>query len=258
MHQHHSPRRLALAEGKPYQPCLVRMRGIPFECHYLRTYLITHLIQLDPCRPVRATARLDHRTRRTSGLVAHEHHLMPRILEHGLEVIDDPSTRAHAIAGDNDGGSAGALEVVDHLLVLGMGIDADQLAETQWLAAFAQALPGFGVPVVVQFAVGLGHALGQGGVEDDGELGPIQRVGTGLFFIAQQRLAVEDVFQLVEQLLCSAQAECWDEDGALVRKGAVDGGFQALLALAAVWVQAVAVGTFEHQDVSAFGWLQRT
>lgn len=183
---------------------------------------------------------------------------MPWIFEHGLEVIDDPPTRAHTVAGDNDGGSAGALEVVDHLLVLGMGIDADQLAETQWLAAFAQALPGFGVPVLVQFAVGLGHALGQGGVEDDGELGPIQRVGTGLFFIAQQRLAVEDVFQLVEQLLCSAQAECWDEDGALVRKGAVDGGFQALLALAAVWVQAVAVGTFEHQDVGALGWLQRT
>lgn len=137
MHQHNTPRWLTLAQGKLHQPCPVRMRRIPFERHHLRTYFIAHLIQFDPCRPLRATAGLDHRTRRTPGLVAHEHHFMPGIVEHGFQVVDDAPARAHAIAGDDDGGSAGALEVIDYLLVLGVGIDTDQLAEAQGLTAFA-------------------------------------------------------------------------------------------------------------------------
>ncbi|MNJ45462.1 hypothetical protein D3C77_405570 [compost metagenome] len=60
---------------------------------------------------------------------------------------------------------------------------------------------------------------------------------------------MEYVFDFVQQFLGSAEAECRNHDGALVRQCSIDGSFKALLALHAVRVQAVAVGAFEYQDV---------
>lgn len=70
-------------------------------------------------------------------------------------------------------------------------------------------------------------------------------------------LGMNDVFQLVEQLLGAADAEGRDQHGALVAQGVLDDGFEALAAAGAVFVQAVAVGAFEHQDVCPFGRLGR-
>lgn len=68
---------------------------------------------------------------------------------------------------------------------------------------------------------------------------------------------MEDVFDLVEQLLGAAEAEGGDEDGAVVGQGAVDDGFEALLAVAAVAVETVAVGAFQDEDVGALRGLDR-
>ncbi|MNN04790.1 hypothetical protein D3C81_1175250 [compost metagenome] len=87
---------------------------------------------------------------------------MPPIPQHGLEVIDNTPTRAHAIAGNDDRRSPGTFQVIDHLLVAGVAVHADQLAETQRVAPLGKARPGFGIPVVVQLAVRPGDALGQG------------------------------------------------------------------------------------------------
>ena len=57
-------------------------------------------------------------------------------------------------------------------------------------------------------------------------------------------LAVEDVFELEQQLLSAAQAERWNQDGAMVLQGAIDHLLQLLLAIAAIRVQAVTVGAF--------------
>lgn len=64
-------------------------------------------------------------------------------------------------------------------------------------------------------------------------------------------LALNDVFELVEQFLGAADAERGDQHGALVFQGLFDNGFESLAAGAAVFVEAVAVGAFEHQDVGA-------
>ncbi|MNJ41436.1 hypothetical protein D3C77_363610 [compost metagenome] len=95
---------------------------------------------------------------------------MPHITKHGLEVIDDPATRAHAVAGDDNRRPTGALEVIDHLLVLGMGINTDELAKTQWRPPLTPSLPGFSVPVLMQVSVGLGDAIRQGRIEDNRQL----------------------------------------------------------------------------------------
>ncbi|MNO81025.1 hypothetical protein D3C76_722500 [compost metagenome] len=58
------------------------------------------------------------------------------------------------------------------------------------------------------------------------------------------------VLELVEQFLGAAQAECRDEDGALVCQGTIDGIFQTLPAVAAMRMQAVTIGAFQHQYVS--------
>lgn len=60
---------------------------------------------------------------------------------------------------------------------------------------------------------------------------------------------MDDVFQLVEQLLRSADAEGWNEHRAVVGQGMFDNLLQALTSGAAIFMQAVTVGTFQYQDV---------
>lgn len=64
---------------------------------------------------------------------------------------------------------------------------------------------------------------------------------------------MDDFFQLVEQLLRAAEAERGNQYRAFVLQGVLDNGLEALPALGAVFVQAVAVGAFQHEDVGALG-----
>ncbi len=52
--------------------------------------------------------------------------------------------------------------------MVSVAVDGDQLVERQWPSAGLHACLGFVVPVIFEFAVGLGEAAGQGGIEDDG------------------------------------------------------------------------------------------
>ena len=93
--------------------------------------------------------------------------------QHGLEVIDDASARAHAVAGDDDGRACGLCEVFDDAHVFVMAVDGDELLERQRLAAFLRAMTGVFVPVALQLLVGGGEAAGERRVEDDGKLRPV-------------------------------------------------------------------------------------
>ncbi len=112
-------------------------------------------------------------TRRALGLVADEQDVVPRVMQHGLEVVDDAATCAHAVARDDDGGTCGLGQVVDHGDVVGVVVDHDQVVERQRVAPCFGALAGFLIPVGLQAAVGRGEAAGQRGVEDDGQLWPV-------------------------------------------------------------------------------------
>jgi hypothetical protein len=68
---------------------------------------------------------------------------------------------------------------------------------------------------------------------------------------------VNEVFEFVEQLLRTADAERWDDDSAAVFQGVFDGGLEAFLAGGAVFVDAIAVGAFEDEDVRALGGFWR-
>lgn len=70
-------------------------------------------------------------------------------------------------------------------------------------------------------------------------------------------MVMNDFFQFVKQLLSATDAERWDQNGALILESVFDNGFQALPAAGAVFIQAVAVGAFQHQDVCPFGRLGR-
>lgn len=111
---------------------------------------------------------LDDVAWRAFGLVPDEQHVVPWVTEHGFQIVNDAAAGAHAVAGDNDGGPGAADQVVEDLLVVSVAVDGYQLLERQGLSAGLDAGLGFVVPVVFEFAVGLGEAAGQGGVEDDG------------------------------------------------------------------------------------------
>jgi hypothetical protein len=68
---------------------------------------------------------------------------------------------------------------------------------------------------------------------------------------------VDDFFQFVEQFLRAADAEGGDEQAALVAKGVFAERLQALAAVLAAFVGAVAVGAFQDHDVGAVGRLGR-
>jgi hypothetical protein len=65
-------------------------------------------------------------------------------------------------------------------------------------------------------------------------------------------VAVDDLFQFVEQFLRAADAEGRDEQAALVAEGVFAQRLQALAAVLAAFVAAVAVGAFQHDDVGAY------
>jgi len=62
---------------------------------------------------------------------------------------------------------------------------------------------------------------------------------------------VDDLFEFVEQFLGAADAKCGNEDGAMAFEGLLDDGFESLSAVLPVFMKAVAVGAFQHQDVGA-------
>jgi hypothetical protein len=64
---------------------------------------------------------------------------------------------------------------------------------------------------------------------------------------------VDDLFEFVEQFLGAADAEGRDEQAALVAEGVFAERLQALPAILAAFVAAVAVGAFQHDDVGGIG-----
>lgn len=68
---------------------------------------------------------------------------------------------------------------------------------------------------------------------------------------------MEDVFDFVEQFLGTAGTECRNEEGAMVSQGLICCLLEPLLAVSVVFMQAVAVGTFQHQDVGALWRFRR-
>lgn len=183
-------------------------------------------------------------------LVAHEQHIMPRIMQHRLQVVDDAAAGAHAAAGDHHGGAGTVRQVADHSQVGVVVVHREQLFKAQGLAALGDPLERLLFPEGSQFPVGPGEAAGQWRVQNHRQFVP----GQG-FVHSALWVAVEDVLQLVEQFLGTADAEGRDQDGALVLQGAGQYPLQPLLAFLSVFVVAIPVGAFDHQGVAAVGWL---
>lgn len=186
------------------------------------------------------------------GLVANEQHVVARVAEHRLEVVDDAAAGAHAAGGDDDGRAAAVGQVADHALVGAVVIHGEPLFKGERFAAGGDALAGLFGPEALQVAVDAGEAAGQGRIQDHRQLVPGQAVGG--FLVAAP---VDDLFELIEQLLGAANAEGGDQNRALVLQGALDHRFEALAAGVAVFVLAIAVGAFDHQGVAVFGRLGR-
>lgn len=97
------------------------------------------------------------------------------------------------------------------------------------------------------------------GIAVQGRLPRIRPVPGGIRGLggAEALFVLDDVFQLVEQFLGAADAECRDQYGALITQRLLDDGFETLPTALAVFMEAVAIGAFEHEDIGAFGRLRR-
>src|SRR5690606_9862134 len=101
---------------------------------------------------------LDGPAWRSLGLEAGKDHVMPRITQHGLEVVDHPPCTAHAVSGDDYGRLPGLGQSVDHGQVLTVGIDRKQLLEPQRFVPCRHPPQRFLIPVRLQLSVQLSKA----------------------------------------------------------------------------------------------------
>lgn len=118
---------------------------------------------------------LDGVARRALGLVADEQDVMPGVVQHGLEVIDDAPAGAHAVARNDDCRACSLGQVVEHGYVVGVAVDLDQVIECQRIATGLDAFACLVIPEGLQAAVSLSEAGSQGRIQDDRELGPVGR-----------------------------------------------------------------------------------
>lgn len=100
---------------------------------------------------------------------------MPGVVQHGLEVVDDAAACAHAVAGDDDGGTCCLCQMVDHGDMVGVAVDLDQVIECQRIATGLDAFARLVIPEGLQAAVSLSKAGSQGRIQDDRKLGPVGR-----------------------------------------------------------------------------------
>ncbi|GBH16401.1 Uncharacterized conserved protein [Pseudomonas syringae pv. actinidiae] len=106
----------------------------------------TLVIQLDVS--ARRAMRLNGSARRSLPLITDKHHIMPRIAQHGFQVIDDPAAGTHAVTGDDNGRPRSAGQIVDRAQVLFMGVDGNELVKAEGLTSGVQPQAGTFVPVV--------------------------------------------------------------------------------------------------------------
>src|SRR5690606_34379198 len=149
-------RPVAHAGDEIHQATLVGMGGIATQGDDAGTDIDTFAIQIDVTAAW--AVGLDGVPGRATRLVADEQHIVAAVAEHGLEVVDDAPARAHAIAGDDDGGPRRARQVLDHAFMLAVTVDGDQLLEPQWASAGLDSAQCFLVPERLQLAVGGGEA----------------------------------------------------------------------------------------------------
>jgi hypothetical protein len=153
------------------QISLVGMSRIAADAIDARTDVDALPVQIDI--PAFRPMRLDVSPWRALALIADEHDVMPRVAQHRLQVVDDSPARAHAVASDDDRRPRGFGEVLDDAHMVVVTVHSDELLEGQRLASFLQAVLGVFVPEALQLFVGLGESAGEGLVEQDGNLRPV-------------------------------------------------------------------------------------
>lgn len=150
MHQAYLQRSIIHLSYKFDQSCLIRMRRIPADAVHACADIVALAIELY-ISVARAEA-LNSMAGRASALIADEQHVVPRVTQHGLEIVDDAAAGAHAVASDDDGRSGAAGQVIQNSLVVCVAVDGDQLLERQRPSAGLHTGLGFFVPVVFEFA----------------------------------------------------------------------------------------------------------
>ena len=142
--------------------------------------------------------------------------------------------------------------------MLAMAVHANKLTEAQRRPLLAQLLTGFIIPERMQLPVRLRDALGQGRIQNHGQAGPIhlqQRIiKLNPRMLAQQRLALKKSSISYRSSWVRPRLNAGMSNVPILQR-AVDGGLEPLRTVAPVRMQAVTIGTFQHENIGALGWL---
>src|SRR5690606_22233530 len=111
MHPPNLPRPRLHPRRELHQPLLIRMGRVATDAANASADIEALAIQVYIA--AFRTVGLDGVPWRAFGLVADKENVVPFVAQHGLQVVDDAPARAHAVAGDDDGGPCGLGEVVD-------------------------------------------------------------------------------------------------------------------------------------------------
>jgi hypothetical protein len=173
------------------------------------------------------------------GLEPHDQNRVLVVLDHRLQVVHDPPAFAHAARGDDDGRVRGR---IDGLRLLGLRDVVEAVEVEHRLPADARIDRLAAQALRVQ-------------LEDIGDLHAHRRVE--IHRHGGDPMPAPQSAEGVQQLLGALQRERRDQHLAAAIEGAAEDGLEVIFELLDGTVQAVAVGTFHHQDVDPARHLRR-
>lgn len=175
------------------------------------------------------------------GLVADKNDIVPRILKSGLEMVDDPSTGAHA-APRKDDRRAGHLEQAEMVFVAGHRIKP---VKVQWVVAATQKLLRFRIPVGLERRMDAGEFETERGIDTDRKLAGLKCGKSAL----QLRVGKEPVY-FVKEFLGAPKGEGRNENLPAVGQSPGEDLTQAPRSVSSFLVQPVPISGFQDEEVA--------
>lgn len=182
----------------------------------------------------------------TSRLVADEDDIGVGAADEGSKIIHDPTAGAHAATCNHNRGLPRSFEILDGSPRLTTLIDLDEVAEYERLIVDGEDFACFFAPVSAHLLIDFSQLQGHRRIDDD--VDSLEHIAAGL-----APDIFDDLIEFEKDFLSTAQAEGGNQGDATILECFAEDGFESFDSGFPAFVQSIAVGALEDQDIGPFG-----